>query len=247
MGTNLRRGLLAFAVFALLATPTVALADVTPAPVVAPTAPPVVDAACAVLDTAFETPSSHVELDEQLSFDHAREHVDDGADPRGAEEATRDAEEGGGGCGRQAGGRRACREDRRGEGEGRGSRQAKIDAARTRSAALVAAQKKAAAERARIVSQQQHAEDTAEATFTQALQRDDAFRFSTTAAESIGASAAVQAAPMGAADATAGSKAFATSPTSAPPIPMFAAVAAAIALAAAAAYAVRSRAWRVVR
>ena len=114
-------------------------------------------------------------------------------------------------------------------------------------AAAEAAQRKAAAERARLVAQQQHAEDTAEATFAQARQRDDAFRFAASAADSIGASAAVQAAPLDAADAHADARAFDSSPSNTPPIPLLAAVAAAIALAAASAYAIRARTWRVAR
>ena len=101
-------------------------------------------------------------------------------------------------------GRRSCKAARIAarQGEGRPARKARRSRPRGSRPRSSAAQKKAAAEHARLVAQQQHAEDTAEATFAQALQRDDAFRFATSAADSIGASAAVQAAPLDAADAT---------------------------------------------
>jgi colicin import membrane protein len=230
MGIPFPRAVLAFAVSAMLTLPATALADVTPAPVVAPSTPTV-----SSTPVQSSTPSSSSTSSTSSTTSSATSAAALAAQKKAAAlVAARKAAE-------AKAAKIAAAKARAAE-----QRRQKIEAAR-RKAALVAAQKKAAAEHARLVSQQQHAEDTAEATFAKALQRDDAFRFSTTAAQSIGASAAIEAVPMGAADPKAGSKVFATSPSSAPPIPLFAAIGAAIALAAASAYAVRSRAWRVVR
>jgi hypothetical protein len=228
MGTTLTRSIRAFAVLVLLAFPTVAFADVTPAPVVAPTAPPV----SSPPKTTHTTPTQQTTTPPTSAGPTAAELA--AQKQAAAAQAKANAE--------------VARKARLAEAKAKAeaARKAELAAAKHR-AAVVAAHKQAAAEHARLVAQQQHAEDTAEATFAKALQRDDAFRFAATAAESIGATAAIQAAPLDAADAKAGSKAFATSPTNAPPIPMFAVILAAVALAGAAAYAVRSRAWRVVR
>jgi hypothetical protein len=229
MGTHLKRSIRAFAVLALLVLPAVSFADITPAPTPAPTAPPV--------STPTQAPT-HTTTPRQTTTTPKSKGptaVELAAQKKAALAAAK---------AKAASERKARIAAARAKAEA--ARQAKLEAARKK-AALLAAQQKAAAERARLVSQQQHAEDTAEATFAKALQRDDAFRFAASAAESIGATAAIDAAPMDAADATVGSKAFATTPTNAPPIPMFAVILAAVALAGSAAYAVRSRAWRVVR
>jgi hypothetical protein len=230
MGTHLKRSIRAFAVLALLALPSVSLADVTPAPVVAPVTP------TAPVQTPVQTPTqTHTQTQTQTQTPTK-------TGPTAAELAAQKKA-----AAAQAKARaEAARKARIAAAKAKAAARARAAAEAARKhAALVAAQKKAAAERARLVAQQQHAEDTAEATFQKALQRDDAFRFATTAATSIGASAAIVAAPLDPADAKAGSKAFATSPTDSPPIPLFAAIAAAVALMAAAGYAVRSRAWLV--
>jgi colicin import membrane protein len=232
MGTHLTRSIRAFAVLALFALPAQSFADVTPAPVVAPSpAPPPVS-------TPVQTPT-HTTTPPQQTTTPPKSTAPTAAQLAAQKKAAADAAKA-----RAAADKKARIAAARAKAEA--ARKAALEAQR-KHAALVAAQQKTAAERARLVSQQQHAEDTAQATFAKALQRDDAFRFAASAADSIGATAAIDAAPMDAAGAKVGAKAFATSPTNAPPIPIFAVILAAVALAGAAAYAVRSRAWRLVR
>ena len=228
MGTHLKRSIRACAVLALLALPSVSLADVTPAPVVAPSTP------TAPVQTPVQTPTQTPTKTQTTNPTKTGPTAAELAAQKKAAAAQAKARA------------EAARKARIAAAKAKAAARARAAAAAARKhAALVAAQKKAAAERARLVAQQQHAEDTAEATFQKALQRDDAFRFAASAATSIGASAAIVAAPLDPADAKTGSKAFATSPTNSPPIPLFAAIAAAVALMAAAGYAVRSRAWLV--
>ena len=233
MGTSSKRSVRALLTLALLALPTVAFADVTPAPVVAPTpqAPPTQTPTQSQTPSQSQTPTQSQTPSKSQTQTAAQIAAQKKADAAAAKLKAAQAKQA------QLAAAKAKAEQ---------ARQARLAAAR-KQAALVAAQKKAAAEHARVVAQQQHAEDTAQATFAHALQRDEAYRFAASAAESIGATAAMQSAPIGASDTSAGSKAFATTPSNAPVIPMFAAIIAAIALATAAAYAIRLRAWRVVR
>jgi uncharacterized membrane protein len=228
MRTNLKRGIRAIAVIALLALPVGALADVTPAPVVAPTPPP-------VASTPVQTPTQPTTPTRSTTPTQS-------TTPSAAQIAAQKKAAAAAAAKKAAAERKA--RIAAAQAKAAAARKARIAAARQK-AALLAARQKAAAEHTRLVAQQQHAEDTAEATYAKALQRDDAFRFAASAADSIGASAAVHAAPTGPADAT-GSTVFATSPTKTPPVPLFAAVLAAVVLAAAAAYVVRARAWRVM-
>jgi colicin import membrane protein len=238
MGTTLTRSLRAFAVLALLVGPTAAFADVTPAPVVAPVAPP---AATTPAQTPTQTTSQPQQTTSQpTSTGPTAAQV--AAQKQAAAAAAKAKAE----AARKAKIAEAKAKIAAARAKAEAARKAALAAAKHR-AQVLAAQKKAAAERARLVAQQQHAEDTAQATFQKVQQRDDAYRFAATAADSIGATAAIDAAPLDGADSKAAPEAFASASSSTPPIPLFAAILAAVALAGAAAYAVRSRAWRVVR
>src|SRR5262249_8878095 len=107
--------------------------------------------------------------------------------------------------------------------------------AAARKAAALAKKKAEAAARAKLVAQQKHAEEVAQSQLAAAEKRDQGYRFRASAAGSFGATASMAAPPL------AGTPSEASSASPASPIPLFAAIGAALALVLAGGYAVRVR------